>query len=176
MARRARHPRATCKLRAVDTRVARSSPVIDGTARAFSTRSASFASGSEESTPRITPRVRRCRTSARVSISLMIGNVGLRRGSRRRLRRSASCWRPARTRGRPDLRYTAWRPRCRPRSTVVADLRIGEDDDLAGIGRIGENFLISGDGGIEDNFAVPFRARTKTTALEDCSVFQGEDR
>ena len=59
---------------------------------------------------------------------------------------------------------------------VVADLRIGEDDDLAGIGRIGENFLISGDGGIEDNFAGPFRARTKTPALEDCSVFQGEDR
>ena len=36
---------------------------------------------------------------------------------------------------------------------VVADLRIGQDDDLAGIGRIGEDFLVAGDGGIEDDFA-----------------------
>ena len=58
---------------------------------------------------------------------------------------------------------------------VVADLRVGEDDDLAGIGRIGEDFLIAGDGGIEDDFAGAFGGRTKTPALEDRSVFQGED-
>ena len=58
---------------------------------------------------------------------------------------------------------------------VVADLRIGEDDDLAGIGRIGEDFLIAGEGGIEDDFAGPLGGRTKTPALEDGAVFQGED-
>ena len=58
---------------------------------------------------------------------------------------------------------------------VVADLRVGEDDDLAGIGRIGEDFLIAGDGGIENDFAGAFRGRTKTPALEDGSVFQGEN-
>ena len=58
---------------------------------------------------------------------------------------------------------------------VVPDLRIGQDDDLAGIGRIGEDFLVAGDGGIEDDFAGSFGGRTKTPALEDGSVFQGED-
>jgi hypothetical protein len=40
--------------------------------RAFSTSAAGSASMFER-TPRITPRLRRCRTSRRVSISLMIG-------------------------------------------------------------------------------------------------------
>ena len=58
---------------------------------------------------------------------------------------------------------------------VVADLRIGEDDDLAGIGGVREDFLIAGDGGIEDDFAGAFYGRTKTPALEDRAVFQGEN-
>ena len=58
---------------------------------------------------------------------------------------------------------------------VVADLRVGEDDDLAGVGGIGEDFLVAGEGGIEDDFAGAFGGRTKTPALEDRSVFQGED-
>ena len=58
---------------------------------------------------------------------------------------------------------------------VVADLRIGEDDDLAGIRGIGEDFLIARDGGIENHLAGAFDGRTKTTALEDRTVFQGED-
>ncbi len=58
---------------------------------------------------------------------------------------------------------------------VIADLRVGENDDLAGIGGIGEDFLVSGDGGIEDDFAGAFGGRTKTPALEDRSVFQGQD-
>jgi hypothetical protein len=57
---------------------------------------------------------------------------------------------------------------------VVADLRVGENDDLAGIGRIGENFLVAGDGRIEDDLAGPVCARTKTAALEDGAVLQGE--
>ena len=58
---------------------------------------------------------------------------------------------------------------------VVADLRIGEDDDLPGIGRIGEHFLVAGERGIEDHFAGPLGGRTKTPALEDRAVFQGQD-
>jgi len=58
---------------------------------------------------------------------------------------------------------------------VSADLRIGEDDDLAGIRGIGEDFLIACDGGIEYHLARPLDGRTKTTALEDRTVFQGED-
>ena len=59
--------------------------------------------------------------------------------------------------------------------TVVADLRVGKDDDLAAIGRIGENFLIAGNGGIKDNLARALDGRTKTDSLEDCTVLQGEN-
>jgi hypothetical protein len=59
--------------------------------------------------------------------------------------------------------------------SVIPDLGIGQDDDLPGIGRIGEYFLVAGDGGIEDDFAGSLGGRTKTPALEDAAVFQGED-
>ena len=59
--------------------------------------------------------------------------------------------------------------------SVVADLGIGQDDDLARIGRIREDFLVSGEGRIEDNFTGPLGGRTKAPALEDGPVFQGED-
>ena len=36
--------------------------------------------------------------------------------------------------------------------TVVSDLRIGENDDLAGIRGVGENFLVAGEAGIKNNF------------------------
>ena len=39
------------------------------------------------------------------------------------------------------------------RGAGVADVRIGERDDLAGVGRIGENFLIARQCGIENDFA-----------------------
>ena len=58
---------------------------------------------------------------------------------------------------------------------IIADLRVSQDHDLAGIGRIGEDFLISGNGGIEDDFTRPLDGRTITVALEDGAVFQGED-
>ena len=57
---------------------------------------------------------------------------------------------------------------------VIADLRIGEDDDLAGVGGVGEDFLIPGERGVEDDFAASLGGRTKTPALEDAPVFQGE--
>ena len=130
-----------------------------------------------ESTPRITPRVRRWRTSARVSMSLMTGCRSCARKSSASCLASASCWRAARTRERPGLRYNGLMASLSPSiGAVVADLGVRKDDDLSGVGGIGEDFLISGDGGIEDYFTGAFCARTKTTALEDCSVFQGEDR
>ncbi len=59
--------------------------------------------------------------------------------------------------------------------SVVADLGVGEDDDLAGIRGVGEDFLIAGERGIEDDFAASLGGRTKTPALEDVPVLQGED-
>jgi hypothetical protein len=35
----------------------------------------------------------------------------------------------------------------------IADMREGEGDDLAGIGRVGQDFLIAGDRGVETDFA-----------------------
>ena len=58
--------------------------------------------------------------------------------------------------------------------SVIADLRIGQDDDLAGVGGEGEDFLIPGESGVEDNFARSLGGRTKTPAFEDAAVFQGE--
>src|SRR5215471_11623551 len=58
---------------------------------------------------------------------------------------------------------------------VVADLRVGENYDLPGIRGIGENLLISGNGSVENDFAGAFGGRTKAPALEDRSVFQGQD-
>ena len=58
--------------------------------------------------------------------------------------------------------------------SVIADLGIGQDHDLAGIRGVGEDFLIAGECGIEDNFAASLGGRTKTPALEDAPVFQGE--
>jgi hypothetical protein len=60
--------------------------------------------------------------------------------------------------------------------SVIANLRVGEDDNLAGVGRIGENFLIAGHGRIENDLAGPLGGRTKTLAFEDRAVFQGQDR
>jgi hypothetical protein len=59
--------------------------------------------------------------------------------------------------------------------TIIADLRIGEGDDLSAVGRIGEDFLIAGDGGVEDDFAGALDGRTKASALEDRAVLQGEN-
>src|ERR1035441_9954236 len=46
--------------------------------------------------------------------------------------------------------------------SVIADLGIGEDDDLAGIGGVGEDFLIAGESGVKDNFAASFGDRKST--------------
>ncbi len=48
---------------------------------------------------------------------------------------------------------------------VVADERIGRQDDLAGIGRIGQNFLIADHAGIENNFPVGIGSQPRRSNL-----------
>ena len=48
----------------------------------------------------------------------------------------------------------------------IADMRIGERDDLSQIGRIGEDLLIARQGGIEDNFPCGAALRADGGALE----------
>src|ERR1700676_3502182 len=56
--------------------------------------------------------------------------------------------------------------------SVVADFGIGENYDLAGVGRIGENFLIASDGSIENHFPVTFAFCSVAFASEDSTIFQ----
>ena len=58
---------------------------------------------------------------------------------------------------------------------VIADFRIGEDYDLAGVRRVGEDFLVAGDGGIKNNFPVTFTFCSVAFAAEDSSIFQRKD-
>ena len=58
---------------------------------------------------------------------------------------------------------------------VIADFRISENDDLAGIGRIGKDFLIAGDGSIKNYFPVTFAFGAVAFASEDSAVFQRKD-
>ena len=144
-----------------------------GMLRAFST---SFwpSDSREERTPRMTPRVRRWRTRARVSRSLTMGTP-----ARARKVSAAASLRQLLAMGGKLADHETFNVRTLRlvvggAGSVIADLGIGEDDDLAGIGGVGEDFLIAGEGGIEDDFAASFGGRTKTPALEDVPVFQGE--
>jgi hypothetical protein len=58
---------------------------------------------------------------------------------------------------------------------VIADLGIGEDNNLPCIRRIGKNFLVTGDGSIENDFPVAFAFRAVTYAAENSSIFQRKD-
>ena len=55
---------------------------------------------------------------------------------------------------------------------VVADLGVGENDDLTGIGRIGGDFLITGKRSIENDFALAFARSAIALATEDAPVFE----
>jgi len=57
----------------------------------------------------------------------------------------------------------------------VADMRIGQRDDLARVGGIGQDFLITGDRGVEHDFADGFAFRTDRDAAEDRAVCEGEN-
>jgi len=60
----------------------------------------------------------------------------------------------------------------------IADMRIGQGDNLSGIGRVGENFLIAGHGGVEHHFTDSRASRSRSNTFkhrapserEHCSV------
>ena len=55
---------------------------------------------------------------------------------------------------------------------VVADLGVGENDDLPGIGGVGGDFLVTGKGSIENDFALAFAWVPIAVATEDAPVFE----
>ena len=54
----------------------------------------------------------------------------------------------------------------------VADVRIGERDDLPAVGRVGENFLIARHGGVEHHFAGRIAFGADRAAVEDGAVLE----
>ena len=52
----------------------------------------------------------------------------------------------------------------------IADMREGEGDDLAGVGRIGEDLLVAGHGGVEADLARRVADRADAAALEARAV------
>jgi hypothetical protein len=56
----------------------------------------------------------------------------------------------------------------------IADVRIGEANDLPGVAGVGENFLITGEAGIENDFAAAARDGASRTAVKYAPVFQSE--
>ena len=57
----------------------------------------------------------------------------------------------------------------------VADMRIGQRDQLAGVGRVAQDFLIAGDRGVEHDFADGQAGRAYGFALEYGAVFEDKD-
>src|SRR6185312_3529276 len=58
---------------------------------------------------------------------------------------------------------------------VVSDLRIGQYDNLASVGRIGEDFLVTRNRRVEYHFSSTLFRRPYADSLEDRSVLQGEN-
>ena len=58
---------------------------------------------------------------------------------------------------------------------VIADFGIGQDDDLAGVGRISKDLLIAGDGGVENDLPEALALRAIAFAAEDASILQRQD-
>jgi len=56
----------------------------------------------------------------------------------------------------------------------VADVRISQTDDLAGVTGVGENFLIAGEAGIENDFAAAASDGARGAAVKYAPVFQSE--
>ncbi len=62
---------------------------------------------------------------------------------------------------------------------VVADVGVGEGDDLTGVGRVGDDLLVAGEHGVEDHLArrhAPGRRGADGFALEDRAVGQHQRR
>ena len=54
----------------------------------------------------------------------------------------------------------------------VADVGIGQRDDLARVGRIGEDFLVAGHGGVEHHFAYRLPRNADGLPVEQRAIFQ----
>ncbi len=61
------------------------------------------------------------------------------------------------------------------RGAVVADLGVGQDDDLPGVGGVGEDLLIAGEGGVEDDFAGRLCRRAEALTAKDAPVFERQN-
>ncbi len=60
------------------------------------------------------------------------------------------------------------------RGAGVADMRVGQGDDLLGIGRIGEDFLIAGHGSVEHHLTNGMAIGTNGFAAENAAVSECE--
>jgi CO/xanthine dehydrogenase Mo-binding subunit len=58
----------------------------------------------------------------------------------------------------------------------VADVRIREADNLAGITGVGEYFLVAGEAGIKNNFAAATGVSTRRTPVKYAPVLERENR
>ena len=146
---------------------------MSGAARASATRR----SGSvftDERAAFIAPRVRMCRTSARVSTSVMPTISRCRRyASRVRLARQLLASRAGRAddeAGHP----AALRLVVLVVGAGVADVRLRHHRDLAVVGRIGEHFLVAGHAGVEDQLAGALADGAECQTGPECAVGQGQ--
>jgi hypothetical protein len=57
----------------------------------------------------------------------------------------------------------------------VADMRISEANDLAGIAGIAENFLVAGETGVKNNFAAAARAGARGAPVKNSPVLEREN-
>ena len=58
----------------------------------------------------------------------------------------------------------------------IADVRIGEANDLPGVAGIGENFLVTGERGIKNDFTAAASASARRAAVKYSSVLERENR
>jgi len=58
----------------------------------------------------------------------------------------------------------------------IADVRIGQTNNLPGVAGVGENFLITGEAGVENDFAAAARDRACRASVKDAPVFQRKYR
>ena len=59
---------------------------------------------------------------------------------------------------------------------VVADLRVGEGDHLAGVGRVGDDLLVAGHGRVEDELAERLAGRARREPLVRGAVLERQER
>ena len=158
-----------------ETTRAKSAPAIGGSARTSAIASSSLVAAAN-TPPRIEPASRMWRTSARVSTSLIAG-----------MPQSTSQSQPAALGARRVLgvHRRAHDHRARPDAiglhrlladAVVADVRIGERDDLPGEARVGDRLLIARHAGREDDLAGGRTGRAHRDAVEARAVLEQDVR